>query len=254
MPKFAANLSWLFTENDFPERFKLASDARFFGAECLFPYDYNALEVASVLEDFNLEMVLINAPPGEWDKGERGLAGVPGRQAAFRDSINRALEYALTINCRRIHVMAGCMSGEESRESCIDTLKENLAFAAGLLGKNGLVALLEPINGIDMPGYLVTKPDEAAEIITAVGSPHLGLQFDIYHCRKNGIDPLESIRKHQGLIRHFQIAGLPGRNEPEATDPTLPLIDRMLPDVWVGCEYRPAGDTLSGLTWLSDRI
>jgi len=186
MPKFAANLSWLFTDLDFKDRFAAAADAGFKGVECLFPYDHAAAEVAELLHESGLEQILINAPPGDWDGGERGLGCLPGRHDDFRISIEKALRYAKSIGCTRIHAMAGVAPGDVDPAKLRDQFVENLAFAADICGQAGVRVLIEPINTTDMPGYFLCHPDQAAMIISEVASAHLALQFDIYHIAMMG--------------------------------------------------------------------
>lgn len=253
MPKFAANLSWLFTELDFKDRFAAASDAGFNGVECLFPYDHAAAEMADLLRDNGLEQVLINAPPGDWDGGERGLGCLPGRHDDFRGSIEKALDYATGIGCTRIHAMAGVAPESVDPAKLRDQFVQNLSFAADLCGRAGVRVLIEPINRTDMPGYFLCHPDQAAAIISDVASPYLALQFDIYHVAMMGLEIADHIKRHLPVVAHFQIAGMPGRNEPVDGDIDYPalfdLIDDLEYDGWIGCEYRPRGTTLDGLGW-----
>lgn len=248
MTKLAANLSWLFTEVDFPERFKAAALAGFKGIECLFPYDFEASEVYSLLNDNNLQAVLINAPPGEWAAGERGLACLAGRQQEFRDSVKQSIDYAKAINCQKIHIMAGI--GDASARGLY---VENLHYAADACAAAGLHGLIEPINNMDMPGYFLSRPDQGIEILNAVAHPALALQLDIYHVAKVGFDPLQTIELNIDAIAHFQIAGLVGRHEPDdgQIDITalFDTIDSLGYEGWIGCEYRPRKTTLNGLDW-----
>ena len=256
MPKFAANLSWLFTELDFMDRFAAAAGAGFKGVECLFPYDYAAADVASQLTEHGLEQALINASPGDWQGGERGLGCLPGRQDDFRAAIDQAVDYANRIGCRRVHVMAGLAPGDVSPAELQAIYTENLSVAADLGGAAGIRVLIEPINTVDMPGYFLSFPDQAAAIMADVASPHLAMQFDIYHAGMQGLDIAGQINRHLSLIGHFQIAGLPGRGEPIGGDIDCPalfqLIDGLGYDGWIGCEYRPRGSTEEGLAWARD--
>jgi len=257
MPKFAANLSWLFTNLDFKDRFAAAAGAGFTGVECLFPYDHAAAEVAELLHANGLEQVLINAPPGDWDSGERGIGCLPGRHDDFRRSVEQALAYAKRIECPRIHVMAGAVPDGVDPKKMQDQFIENLSFAADICGRAGVRVLIEPINTVDMPGYFLCHPDQAVAIIDEVASPHLALQFDIYHVAMMGLDIARHIKRHLPRVAHFQIAGMPGRNEPVGGDIDYPalfdLIDGLEYDGWVGCEYRPRESTLDGLGWLRDQ-
>lgn len=249
MPNFAANISWLFTELDFLDRFEAASAAGFKGVECLFPYDYKASDYAARLTKHDLQAVLINAPPGDWDGGERGLAAQKGRESDFRDSLMEAIDYAHEIGCPHIHIMAGLQAGSD-RQCYIDNLK----WSGEALGHARMLGLIEPINTFDMPGYFLESPDQAAEILNEISSPHLGLQLDLYHVARMGLDPATMIDNHKNLIGHFQIAGVPQRHEPNTGDvnfePLFQKIDSMPNDAWVGCEYKPRQTTNDGLAWL----
>lgn len=250
MPKLAANLNWLFTEVDFLERFEVASKAGFRGVEFPFPSEFNALEVSNRLADHNLECVLMNAPPGDWEGGERGLGCLAGRQDEFRDSVRQAIDYAKAIDCPKIHIMAG-IADAEARNLFI----ENLHFAAEACAAAGLLGLIEPINDMDMPGYFLTRPDQAMEILETVASPGLGLQLDLYHAARMGIDPNHVIETCINAIAHIQIAGVPERHEPDTGDidflAILDRIDTIGYDGWVGCEYRPLTSSVDGLNWAS---
>lgn len=253
MPKLAANLSWLFTELDFRDRFAAAAGAGFKGVECLFPYDHAAADVAALLNAHGLEQVLINAPPGDWDNGERGLGCLPGRQDDFRESLEIALTYAGKIGCTRVHAMAGIAPDGIDPKRSHDLFVENLARAAEMSGRAGIRVMIEPINTVDMPGYYLSHPDQAARLIADVASPHLGLQFDVYHAAMLGLDLAEHIKRHFPVIGHFQIAGHPGRGEPVDCDidfqALFDLIDGLGYGGWIGCEYRPRGGTTDGLGW-----
>ncbi len=250
MPKFAANLSWLFTEHDFLDRFEAAAKAGFRGIECLFPYDFNALEVRKRLADHDLQAVLINAPPGDWARGDRGLGCLNGREYEFRKSIEQAIDFALAIDCPKIHIMAGI-----GDEQALGKFVENLGIAAELCGKAGLKGLIEPINNIDMPGYFLTRYGQAVDILRSIGSPHLGMQLDLYHVVRMGGDPSEAIKVSGEAIAHFQIAGASGRHEPDDGkidyQGIFESIDLMEYDGWIGCEYQPRTNTNDGLGWLS---
>ena len=250
MPKLAANLSWLFSDLAFKDRFAAAASAGFKGVECLFPYEYPTGDLAALLDDHGLQQVLINAPPGDWERGERGLGCLPGRQDDFRAAIELAIDYAGALKCPRIHAMAGIAPrNDQSR----DILLENLAVAAQLCGRAGIRLLIEPINGMDMPGYYLNTPDQAAVLIERVASPHLSLQFDIYHVAMAGLDLGEQIERHFSLIDHFQIAGKPGRKEPVNCDIDTTTLFRQIDglgyDGRIGCEYN---QTRLGFSWARD--
>jgi len=248
VPNFAANLNWLFTEVDFLERFSAAAQAGFKAVECLFPYDFYAAEVSSRLRDHGLEIALINAPPGDWSAGERGLGCLAERQGEFRDSVRLAIDYANAVGCPKVHIMAG-LAGVEANNLFI----ENLHFAAEACAAAGLKGLIEPINNIDMPGYFLTSPDQALDILDSVGSPALGLQLDLYHVARMGFNPYQAFVTCLDSIGHIQIAGVPKRQEPDEGVIDFPaLFDRIDAagyDGWVGCEYRPRTTTIAGLGW-----
>ncbi|MBL6941093.1 MAG: TIM barrel protein [Rhodospirillales bacterium] len=248
MPKLAANLSWLFTEVDFLDRFAAAAEAGFKGVEFLFPYDFKASEVSSRLVEHNLQVVLINAPPGDWSAGERGLGCLSGRQSDFQHSLRQAINYATAIKCPNIHIMAG-IAGDQAR----DVFVENLHFAAVACDSAGVRGLIEPINEKDMPGYFLTRPDQALDILDTVSSPALGLQLDLYHVARMGYDPDQVIDDCRNAITHIQTAGVPERCEPDGGDvdfvALFERIDATGYDGWIGCEYRPRKATVDGLGW-----
>jgi len=248
VPKFAANLSWLFTEVDFLDRFAAAAEAGFKGVEFLFPYDFRASEISARLKEYNLEVVLINAPPGDWTAGERGLGCVSGRQNDFQESIRLAIDYASAIKCPNIHIMAGIGTADAR-----DVFVENLHFAATECASAGKRGLIEPINDKDMPGYFLTRPDQAMDILDTVSSSALGLQLDLYHAACMGFNPNKVIEDCKKSIAHIQIAGVPERCEPDGSDVDFPAlferIDAIAYDGWVGCEYRPRKTTIDGLGW-----
>jgi hydroxypyruvate isomerase len=254
MPRFAANLSFLFQEVAFLERFAAAARLGFRGVECLFPYDYPAAAIAERLHTCGLELVLFNLPPGDWDAGERGLAAIPGREEAFADAVEQALAYAQVLNCRQIHALAGIPPAGVSRQACEAVYIRNLRHAAALLQPHGIRLLIEPINTVrDIPGYFLNTPTQARQIIEAVQSDNLFLQMDLYHCQIMEGDLAERIRHHFGHISHFQIAGNPGRHEPDVGEINYPylftLIDELGYTGWIACEYRPRHTTVAGLGW-----
>lgn len=247
MPRFAANLSMMFAERPFLERFAAAAAAGFEGVEFLFPYEHEPDEVRAALDAAGLAMALFNCPPGDWRAGERGMCAIPGREAEFRDAFATALRYAETIRPDRLHVMAGLTSGPDARAAYV----ENLRWAAAKAPDRTLV--IEPINSRDIPGYFLNRSDEAVAIIEAVGAPNLRLQFDLYHAQIMEGDLTRRLERLMPLIGHVQIAGVPDRNEPDAGEVNFPhlfaTLDRLDYAGWVGCEYRPAGRTEDGLAW-----
>ena len=255
MPRFAANLSMMFNEVPFLDRFALAAKAGFKGVEFLFPYEHPAAEIAARLKDNGLQQVLFNAPAGDFAKGERGMAAIPGKQAAFRDSIKLALEYATTLACPRLHIMAGLKPEGVAHDTLTAVYGANLAYAAEECAKLGVKPIIEPINHRDIPGFILNTTDQAAAIIAAVGPEKLGMQFDLYHCQITEGDVVKRVEKHLPLIAHMQVADTPGRHEPGTGEVNWPFVFKTIDALgfrgWIGCEYRPAGETLAGLSWFA---
>jgi hydroxypyruvate isomerase len=245
MPRFAANLSTMFTERPFMARFDAAAAAGFEAVEFLFPYGHPAAEIRGALDRNGLELALFNAPSGNWEAGERGLAALAGREAEFRDSIARALDYAAVLRPGRIHVMAGIAQGPEARAVYLDNLARAAAGAQGLC--------IEPINSRDMPGYHLSTSTDAVAVLDAVGVGNLGLQFDLYHAQIMEGDLTRRLEVLMPRIVHIQIAGVPDRHEPDCGEVNYPhlfgVLDRLGYEGYVGCEYRPAGGTEDGLGW-----
>jgi hydroxypyruvate isomerase len=254
MPSFAANLSLMFPELAFLDRFGAAARAGFKAVEYLFPYAYPPDLLASRLSEAGLTQALFNLPPGDWDAGERGTAALPGREAEFRAGLDSALAYAKALRCRRLHAMAGIVPEGADPAECEAVYVRNLRFAATAAAAAGVAILIEPINTRDMPGYFLTRTAQARRVIEAVGADNLFLQYDLYHAQISEGFLSETLRANRDIIRHVQIAGVPGRHEPddrqEINYPFLfALLDSLGYDGWVGCEYRPRGDTLDGLRW-----
>lgn len=257
MPPIAANLTLLFTELPFLERFAAARAAGFRGVEFLFPYAWPPAEVKAALDDNGLVPVLFNLPAGDWDAGERGLAGLPGREAAFRDGLERALDYAEALGCPRLHAMAGIPGAAVDPERARATLIDNLGHAAERAAARGRVLTLEPINSrLDMPGYLIDTPARALSVIQAVGEPSLRLQYDLYHARVMGEDLDASLAQCLPWIEHVQFADCPGRHQPGTG--SLPLVallarlDALGYRGWASAEYHPRGATADSLAWLAN--
>lgn len=254
MPRFAANLTMMFTEAPFPRRFAAAARAGFRAVEFLFPYDHDPQEVAGWLQENGLENVLFNLPPGDWAAGERGLAALPGREEAFRAGVERALQYALALGTPRLHAMAGLLPRDADRAACRETYIENLRHAARRLAAHGRTLLIEPINGRDMPGHFLQTQAEAHAIREAVAEPNLLVQMDFYHAQIMEGDLATMLTKHFPHIGHVQIAGVPERHEPDQGEVNYPYLFRLLDELgydgWIGCEYRPRGRTEDGLGWL----
>ncbi|MEX0697992.1 MAG: 2-oxo-tetronate isomerase [Dongiaceae bacterium] len=253
MPNFAANLSMMFQEVGFLDRFAAAADAGFRAVEYLFPYDHEPAELAARLQRFGLRQVLFNLPPGDWAAGERGLAALPGREAEFAAGVDRGLDYARALGCTQLHAMAGIPPVGTAPADAEATYVANLHAAAARLAAHGIRLLIEPINTRDMPGYFLTTPEQARRVIAQAGTDNLFVQMDLYHCQIMGGDLSERIRANLPLTRHFQIAGVPGRHEPDTGEidyrHLFELIDGLGYDGWIGCEYRPRGDTSAGLAW-----
>ena len=256
MPRFAANLTTLFTEHSFFERFSAASQAGFRAVEFLFPYEFHAVELANRLADENLHQALFNLPPGNWQSGERGIAALSGRQSEFLEGVDQALEYARVLNCPTLNVMAGIPTGETSHFEALEVYIENLSIACDLASKQSITIVIEPLNTRDVPGYLFSNTDQASQIIEKVGCENIGLQLDLYHCQIMEGDLEVRIKKLANVIKHIQIAGVPTRNEPDTGEINYPHLFKIIDDLgyngWIGCEYNPRGSTLCGLGWLQE--
>ena len=265
MPRFAANLSMLYPEHDFLDRFAAAARDGFQGVEFLFPYAYEPKELASRLRDNGLQQVLFNAPPGNWDGGERGLACLPGREKEFQEGMAQALRYAEALQCPRVHLMAGLVPQGKERAELRSTYVANVRWAAREAARQGLKVLLEPINTRDIPGFFLNRQDHAHELVAEIGEPNVQVQMDLYHCQIVEGDVAMKIRQYlpTGRVGHFQIAGVPQRHEPDLGELYHPYLFSVIDEVsaqcgwegWVGCEYRPArgaqpGGTSAGLGWM----
>ncbi len=255
MPRLAANLSMMFNEVDFLDRFAAAAKAGFKGVEFLFPYDHPAAELKRRLDDNGLTQALFNMPPGDWAAGDRGMAALPGRQAAFRDSVKKALDYAVALDCKLMNCMAGIVPADVSPITAAAIYAANLAWAAEQVQAAGVRLAIEPINHRDMPGYFLNTEAQGAAIVEAIGVDRIGLQFDVYHCQTTEGDVTKRMEKHLPVIVHMQIADVPARNEPGTGEIGWPFVFKRMDELgytgWVGCEYRPAGDTVAGLAWRS---
>ncbi|GKS85262.1 hydroxypyruvate isomerase family protein [Acidovorax sp. SUPP1855] len=254
MPRFAANLSLLYPEFDFLDRFAAASRDGFRGVEFLFPYAHPPAELAARLQAHGLEQVLFNAPPGQWDAGERGTACLPGREAEFRAGMVQAIDYAQALQSPRIHVMAGLLPAGRTRGEVRATYVANLRVAAAMAAPHGLQILIEPINGRDMPGYFLNRQDEAHALLAEIGAPNVQVQMDLYHCQIVEGDLATQIRQYvpTGRVGHIQIAGVPERHEPDVGEVHYPYLFQLLDELgypgWIGCEYRPARGAVPGGT------
>jgi len=254
MPKFAANLSMLFTEVEFLDRFAAAARAGFQGVEYLFPYDYPAETLKARLDDNGLTQVLFNLPAGDWAAGERGIACHPDRVEEFRDGVERAIAYARVLGNTQVNCLAGIKPQGVRDDEARQTLIENLRFAAKKLADAGILLIAEPINTRDIPGFFLNRTEQALAIFDEVGSDNLKLQYDIYHMQIMEGDLAPTIETHFARIAHVQIADTPGRHEPGTGEIHYPFLfahlDRLGYDGWVGAEYKPAGRTEEGLGWL----
>ena len=251
MPKFAANLSMMFNEWDFLDRFAAAADNGFRAVEFLFPYAHAPDDIAQRLQASGLTQALFNLPPGDWDKGERGMAAVPGRAAAFRASVATALPYARATGVRRLHVMSG--HGDRNDPGAVEAYKSALRHACEAVAPLGIDILIEPINGRDMPGYFLNDFGFAASLISELALPNLKLQFDIYHRQILHGDVMKGLEALMPVTGHVQVASVPKRNEPgtgELDDRRIfAHLDALGYEGYVGCEYRPAAGTVDGLGW-----
>ncbi|MEQ7919987.1 2-oxo-tetronate isomerase [Xanthomonas sp. WHRI 1810A] len=256
MPRFAANLSTLYPQHDFLDRFAAAAADGFSAIEFLFPYEYAAAQIRQRLDDHGLEQAMFNMPPGDFTKGERGIASLPGRESEFRSGFQKALEYAAVLGNDRIHAMAGLLPREDLRERHHAVYLENLRYATQEAAKVGITVLIEPINTRDIPGFFLNRQDQAHEVRKAVGADNLLVQLDCYHCQIVEGDVTSTLRRDFAGIGHIQIAGVPDRHEPDIGELNYPWLfeelDRLGYTGWVGCEYRPKGDTSAGLQWLRD--
>mgnify|MGYP004535634433 CR=1 FL=1 len=253
MPKFAANLTMLFNEVPFLDRFKAAAEAGFQGVEYLFPYDYQADELVERLRSNNLTQVLHNMPAGNWGGGERGIAVLPDRQEEFREGVERAITYATALGCEQVNILAG-IAGDVDPADAKRVFVENLKYAAPKLKDAGLKLLIEMINTRDIPGFYLTTTKQALGILEDVGSDNLYLQYDIYHMQIMEGDLARTIEANLPKIAHVQLADNPGRNEPGTGEINYPFLYHHLDNIgyegWVGAEYKPKDGTAAGLGWL----
>lgn len=252
--KFAANISTMFVEFEYLERYAAAAKAGFKMIECQFPYDYPPNVHRELLETHQLELLLLNSPPGDFENGERGFAALPGREHDFRESVQQALEYAAILNCPKLHVMAGVPGNNSPVERQVEVYLGNIRYAAEEAADQNLTILIEPINKFDIPGYFLQTPEQAITYLEAIDLPNIRLQFDIYHSQKMVGNLEYHLRKYFHAIDHIQVSGLPDRNEPDQGEINYPYIFTLLEELgyqgWLGCEYTPRGDTFEGLGWL----
>jgi len=254
MTKFAANLTMLFTEHDFLDRFEAARKSGFQAVEFLFPYAYPASQIKLLLESNQLELILHNLPAGDWNAGERGIACHPKRIDEFREGVSRAIEYAKVLGVKQLNCLIGIVPEDVSKLVVDQTVIENLRFAASELKKNGIKLLIEPINTYDIPGFYLHGTEQALALIEKIGSDNLFIQYDIYHMQRMEGELSATVAKHLSKIKHIQLADNPGRNEPGTGEINYEFLLKHLSaigyDGWIGCEYKPASKTEDGLGWI----
>lgn len=254
MPQFAANLTMLFNEDPFLDRFKKASQAGFRAVEFLFPYAYQPQEIKQLLIQNQLELVLHNLPAGDWDGGERGIACLPDRIQEFREGVSKAIEYANILGVSQLNCLAGKAPNGLNDKMLHDTFVNNLQFAAAELKKANIRLLIEPINTFDIPGFFLSKTKQALQILDEVGSDNAYVQYDIYHAQRMEGELCNTIEQNLSRIGHIQLADNPGRSEPGTGEINyshlFKFLDRIGYKGWVGCEYKPASSTEAGLGWI----
>ena len=254
MPRFAANLTMLYNEHPFLDRFAAAAKDGFKGVEFLFPYEHPASEIRSRLDANGLTQALFNGPPGDWQKGERGLASLPGREDEFARSIDKALEYAAVIGNKTLHVMAGLIQPGQDRQRHREVYVRNLSHAARAAKSAGIIVVIEPINTRSIPGFFLNRQDEAHGVCAEVGEPNLKVQMDLFHCQIVEGDLAMKMRQYMKGVGHMQIAGVPDRHEPDTGEVGYPFLFSLMDELgyagWVGCEYHPKKGTSEGLGWV----
>lgn len=257
MPRFAANLTMLFTEVDFLDRFAAAKAAGFDGVEYLFPYAWRKDELKSRLQDQGLTQVLFNLPPGDWDSGERGIACLPDRVDEFRRGVEQAIGYAQALDCCQLNCLSGLLPASLPWQQGWDTLVANVTWANEQLQREGITLCVEAINSrVDMPGFLLDTSARVMELIDAVGSGNVKLQYDLYHMQIMEGDLIRTLERLLPRIGHIQFADNPGRHEPGSGEinfaNVFAALDRLSYKGWVSAEYRPMADTVAGLGWLAN--
>jgi hydroxypyruvate isomerase len=254
MPKFAANLTMLYNEVEFLDRFEAAAQAGFRGVEYLFPYAYPKEQLGEALQKHDLKQVLHNLPAGDWAKGERGIAALPNRVGEFQDGVGRTVEYATALGCQQVNVLAGIAPPGADAEKVRETFVSNIRFAARKLQAAGIKLLIEAINTFDIPGFYVNGTQQTLDLIAASGSDNIFVQYDIYHMQRMEGELAATMKKHLERIAHVQLADNPGRNEPGTGEINYPFLFRWLDDIgyqgWIGCEYKPKAATIEGLGWI----
>jgi len=253
MPKFAANLSMMYNEHPFLDRFAAAARDGFKGVEFLFPYEHSARDIRARLDDNGLTQALFNGPPGDWQRGERGLASLPEREDEFKRSVDKALEYAAIIGNKTIHVMAGLIRPDQDRARHREVYVRNLRHAAQAARSAGITIVIEPINTRSIPGFFLNRQDEAHAVRAEVGEPNLKVQMDLFHVQIVEGDIAMKMRQYMKDVGHMQIAGVPERHEPDTGEVHYPYLLALADELgyagWIGCEYHPAKGTSQGLGW-----
>ncbi|MGH8697399.1 MAG: hydroxypyruvate isomerase [Burkholderiales bacterium] len=258
MPRFAANISFLFTEVDFLQRFQAARQAGFGAVEFHFPYPYEHAALAAAVKEAGVEVVLFNLPPGDWEKGERGIACHPDRSAEFRDGVAKAIAYARTLKCPRVNCLAGLAPKDADPERLRATFVENLRYAAAAFANEGVTLVMEPINPRTIPGFYLNTTRQSLDIMRAVGAANLRIQYDIFHMQIVEGDLAKTIETNLANIGHIQFADVPDRHEPGTGEVNFDFlfdwIDRVGYAGWIGAEYVPAKGTVASLGWLKRHL
>ena len=254
MPQFAANLTMLFNESPFMERFEKASKSGFQAVEFLFPYAFPAQEIKQKLDQYQLQLVLHNLPAGDWDAGERGIACLPDRVAEFQTGVEKAIEYAKALGVKQLNCLAGKIPANVDSALVQETFISNLRYAAAELKKANIKLLIEPINTFDIPGFYLSKTQQAIDILNEVGSDNLYIQYDIYHAQRMEGELCRTLETNLSKIAHIQLADNPGRNEPGTGEINYAHLFQFIDSIgykgWIGCEYKPASNTEAGLGWI----
>ena len=255
MPRFSINVSMMLTEHDFLDRFGAAAELGFRAVDIQFPYDHPPAAIAARARAAGVEVVLVNLPVGDLVDGGPGLACVPGCEPAFRAGLERALDYCRALDCRRVNVLAGRMAPGRTPAQCRDVLVDNLAFAADAFAAHGITVMVEPVNGRDLPGFLIQTTEAALDVIDRAGETNLKLQFDLYHRQIMQGDLIPALERHLARIAHVQFADTPGRHEPGTGeinfDRVFAALDELGYGGWVGAEYRPLTTTPASLAWFA---
>ncbi|MFW6056697.1 MAG: hydroxypyruvate isomerase [Chloroflexota bacterium] len=258
MPNFSANLSMLFKEAEFLDRFERAAAAGFKGVEFLFPYDWDKDELGERLQRNKLQLVLHNLPAGDWSSGERGLASLADRVDEFQQGVARAMDYATALSCPRVNCLAGIPPVTQDRDRTFETTVSNVRYAAEETGKKGIKLIVEAINSHDIPGFYLNTTAQVLELLEAVDHPNAAIQYDIYHMQIMEGNLIKTMRQHLEKIEHMQLADVPGRHEPGTGEINFPNLFKAIDDMgyegWIGCEYVPSGSTEQSLGWLKDYL